>query len=308
MEAKLEKESEDILSRIYGYLHEGGEGDFFRLYSSSTENISGYLPIFELSERKLWTLGSSFDHPINAALAGCREIKILDICPQTTIFSYLKRAALNTLKRQEFISFFSIYPTEPDRKKGKYNQDFLSKKTFEKVKNELESLDKISYEVWSDLIGWLNLEAKTRLFRLDDCLPGEMIERCNLYLQDDDLYKKARYAIDKALVDITIGDCMETPIESADVIFLTNIRLYIGEKRWVQLLERAVNALNDDGQIMADYTWGEGLNGSEFEQVVDVMLQKILIDRAFPRESAYDRATKDKILYYTNSKKRGPYL
>ena len=265
------------------------------------------MPIFELSERKLWTLGSSFDHPINAALAGCREIKILDICPQTTIFSYLKRAALNTLKRQEFIRFFSIYLTEPDRKKGKYNQDFLSEETFEKVKNELESLDKVSYEVWSDLIGWLNLEAMTRLFRLD-CLPGEMIERCNLYLQDDDLYKKARYAIDKALVDITIGDCMETPIESADVIFLTNIRLYIGEKRWVQLLERAVNALNDDGQIMADYTWGEYLTGSEFEQVVDVMLQKILIDRAFPRESANDRATTDKILYYTNSKKKGPYL
>ena len=117
MEAKLEKESEDILSRIYGYLHEGGEGEFFRLYSSSTENIKGYLPKFELSERKLWTLGSSFDHPINAALAGCREIKILDICPQTTIFSYLKRAALNTLKRQEFIRFFSIYLTEPDRNK-----------------------------------------------------------------------------------------------------------------------------------------------------------------------------------------------
>ena len=307
MEAKLEKESEDILSRIYGYLHEGGEGEFFRLYSSSTENISGYLPIFELSERKLWTLGSSFDHPINAALAGCREITVLDICPQTTIFSYLKRAALNTLKRQEFIRFFSIYLTEPDRRKGKDNQDFLSGETFKKVKNELESLDKVSYEVWNDLIGWLNPQAKIRLFRTD-CLPGEMIERCNLYLQDDDMYKKARYAIDKAMVDIIIGDCMETPIENADVIFLTNIRLYIGEKRWVQLLERAVNGLNDDGQIMADYTWGEGLNGSEFEQVVDVMLQKILIDRAFPRESANDRATTDKILYYTNSKKKGPYL
>lgn len=307
MEAKLEKESEDILSRIYGYLHEGGEGEFFRLYSSSTENISGYLPIFELSERKLWTLGSSFDHPINAALAGCREITVLDICPQTTIFSYLKRAALNTLKRQEFIRFFSIYLTEPDRRKGKDNQDFLSGETFKKVKNELESLDKVSYEVWNDLIGWLNPQAKIRLFRTD-CLPGEMIERCNLYLQDDDMYKKARYAIDKAMVDIIIGDCMETPIENADVIFLTNIRLYIGEKRWVQLLERAVNGLNDDGQIMADYTWEEGLNGSEFEQVVDVMLQKILIDRAFPRESANDRATTDKILYYTNSKKKGPYL
>lgn len=307
MEAKLEKESEDILSRIYGYLHEGGEGDFFRLYSSSTENISGYLPIFELSERKLWTLGSSFDHPINAALAGCREITVLDICPQTTIFSYLKRAALNTLKRQEFIRFFSIYLTEPDRRKGKDNQDFLSGETFKKVKNELESLDKVSYEVWNDLIGWLNPQAKIRLFRTD-CLSGTKTKKCNLYLQDDDMYKKARYAIDKAMVDIIIGDCMETPIENADVIFLTNIRLYIGEKRWVQLLERAVNALNDDGQIMADYTWGEGLNGSEFEQVVDVMLQKILIDRAFPRESANDRATTDKILYYTNSKKKGPYL
>ena len=180
MEAKLEKESEDILSRIYGYLHEGGEGEFFRLYSSSTENISGYLPIFELSERKLWTLGSSFDHPINAALAGCREIKILDICPQTTIFSYLKRAALNTLKRQDFIRFFSIYLTEPDRKKGKYNQDFLSEETFEKVKNELESLDKVSSLIDHSIsLGATNVNSLNFILSNKDAQCAELLSKAS---------------------------------------------------------------------------------------------------------------------------------
>ena len=51
----------------------------FRLYGTSNENINGYLDFFQLDNRSLCTIGSSFDHSINASFKNPISIIIADI-------------------------------------------------------------------------------------------------------------------------------------------------------------------------------------------------------------------------------------
>lgn len=51
----------------------------FRLYGTSNENIYEYLDFFQLDNRSLCTIGSSFDYSINASFKNPRSIIIADI-------------------------------------------------------------------------------------------------------------------------------------------------------------------------------------------------------------------------------------
>ena len=44
---------------------------FFRLYPFTTENIDGYMDVFDVSGKKSLSVGSSGDQGINLAMRGC---------------------------------------------------------------------------------------------------------------------------------------------------------------------------------------------------------------------------------------------
>lgn len=75
---------------------------FAEIYPFTTENIYGYLNQFDLSNKSLLTLGSSCDQAINAIMHNCRDITVLDICPFTKFYFYLKKAAILSLSYEEF--------------------------------------------------------------------------------------------------------------------------------------------------------------------------------------------------------------
>ena len=77
--------------------------DFSKIYPFTTENIDGYMPYFKLKDRSLLTVGSSGDQVINAIFAGCKDITVIDICPFTKEYYELKKAALLSLSREEFM-------------------------------------------------------------------------------------------------------------------------------------------------------------------------------------------------------------
>lgn len=77
----------------------------FRLYGTSNENINGYLDFFNLTNRSLCTIGSSFDHSINASFKNPRSVTIVDKCPFTEYYSYLKLAAFLELHRMDYAYF-----------------------------------------------------------------------------------------------------------------------------------------------------------------------------------------------------------
>ena len=95
-------------------------GKFFWIYPFTTENINGYIDLFDLKDKSLLTVGSSADQAIIANLKDCKDITILDINPLTKYYFNLKKAGILTLGYEEFCKFFCYidYP-----KVFKYNYD-----------------------------------------------------------------------------------------------------------------------------------------------------------------------------------------
>ena len=67
---------------------------FTQIYPFTTENINGYLPLFDLNNKTLLTVGSSGDQVLNAVISGCKEIDVIDLCPFSQEYFNLKRAAI----------------------------------------------------------------------------------------------------------------------------------------------------------------------------------------------------------------------
>ena len=106
---------------------------FDKIYPFTTENISGYINQFDLENKSFLTVGSSCDQVINASLKGCKDITLLDICPYTQDYYYLKTTAIEELDYDDFLKFLCH--------KGYYgvlldNFNALNKKSFSKLKKQ----------------------------------------------------------------------------------------------------------------------------------------------------------------------------
>lgn len=86
---------------------------FDDIYPFTTENINGYLDLFNLNKKSLLTVGSSGDQVINAILNGCIDITLLDKNPYSKYYYYLKVACLLSLNLDEFMNYlrYNDYPT-----------------------------------------------------------------------------------------------------------------------------------------------------------------------------------------------------
>ena len=71
------------LGRAKGKLVTIDADRFSWIYPFTTENINGYIDMFDLKDKSLFTVGSSGDQAINAILKGCKDITVLDINPFT---------------------------------------------------------------------------------------------------------------------------------------------------------------------------------------------------------------------------------
>ena len=67
---------------------------FTNIYPFTTEYINAYIDMFDLKDKTLLTVGSSGDQIFNAALNGCKDITMIDICPFVKEYYYLKLSAI----------------------------------------------------------------------------------------------------------------------------------------------------------------------------------------------------------------------
>ena len=172
------------------------ECDFYTLYPFTTENIDGYIDLFNLKNKSLLTLGSSSDQAINAGLVGCNNITIFDICPLTKYYYFLKLASLLSLERKTFLYF--LCKTNYG-KNASSNHNLYKNRVFNKIKETLKSLDYESYVIWDYLFSKYESKDINKLFRTDVNQMDSII-RCNRYLVDDDMYQLAR----KKMVNVEI--------------------------------------------------------------------------------------------------------
>ena len=223
--------------------------NFQLLYPFTTENISGYINQFDLSKKKLFTVGSSGDQVINANLFDCQDVTCFDLCPYTKFYIYLKIACLLELNRETFLNFLCS-KMETFKKNDKVFQEPI----YKKIKKTLRILDYESYLLWDELFHTFEgIKIREELFYFDENLI-KVIIKTNPYLKNDLLYKEAREKIKKLHLNCITGNIFkETIKDQFDSIWLSNIGTY-QSRHFVKIMtDKMVENLNENGRLLISY-------------------------------------------------------
>lgn len=226
---------------------------FIRIYPFTTENISGYLPFFSLENKNVLTVGSSSDQAFELALKDTKEITILDICPFTKEYFYLKKAALINLPRNVFLKFF-CYRDYP--KVFKYNDEAFSKEIFTQLKNYLRLEDYESYLFWDELFEtFSSMDIRSNIFDSDE-ESHQTLKNTLSYLKNDATYNEARKKLATLKPNFIIEDIfLENLTNTYDVILLSNIGKYTSIYKLHELFSKLMSNLNDFGQMLICYLY-----------------------------------------------------
>ena len=222
---------------------------FFDIYSFTNENISGYLPYFDLKDKSLLTVGSSCDQVLNASFVGSDDITICDICPLTRYYYYLKMASLYTLSREEYLIFLcqTYY--------GVNNPYFLNYNDYEKVKDTLKSFDYDSFYLWDYLFNCYTNSDLFNLFRKDNNSKDDIVN-CNNYLKNEQSYKIIKSAMLNTSVSFINGNVTnEEYNRTFDNIWLSNVAHYLNRKEIQDMFFDSERVLNENGKMLVCYFW-----------------------------------------------------
>ena len=158
---------------------------FSKIYPFTTENISGYISNFDLNNKSLLTVGSSGDQVINPTFYNCKDITVIDICPYTKFYFYLKKSALLTLNYNQFLNFF-CYNDFP--KTFEDNINAFNIKSYKKIYSVLRLLDYESYLFFDELFNLFDSKTiKENLMDFDESRNG-VICGYNNYLRNEITY------------------------------------------------------------------------------------------------------------------------
>ena len=229
---------------------------FDKIYPFTTENISGYIDLFDLENKKLLTVGSSCDQIFNASLKGCKDITSLDVNPYTEYYYYFKLAALLELNQEEFIRFLSyIDPYKSTRE----NKEVFNEADFNKIKDTLKKLSYDSYYFWNELYNeFKGLDIRYYLFARDEYqLPIKV--GCNRYLQTEENYNKTRKSLLNTNINFVTNNILDiehTNIKDIfDNIWLSNIATYLDHERIKKIPEIYSKYLNETGKLLISYLY-----------------------------------------------------
>ena len=79
-----------------------------KIYSFTTENISGYFNYLDFKNKNVLTVSASGDHIINAFYKGARSVTGFDINYLALVFTELKLIAIQELSYKQFLEIFLI--------------------------------------------------------------------------------------------------------------------------------------------------------------------------------------------------------
>lgn len=226
---------------------------FNRIYPFTTENINGYLDLFDLKDKSLFTVGSSGDQIFNASLVGCKDITLFDVCPFAEEYFYLKLAGIMLMDRDEFLQFF-CYKNYP-------RLYFHNKKAFleSNFYHMLDYLKDIKPEVvyfWSELLNrFKGKQIRANLF-LDDEDYARVLKIINRYLESDEAYNLLRKRIQDTNITFKHGNIFDLREGTKyDNIFLSNIATYCRFDDILYMFYQMYDRLNDNGKMLVSYLY-----------------------------------------------------
>lgn len=223
------------------------------IYPFTTENISGYIDLFNLRDKSLMCVGSSGDQVINAIGSGCTDISVVDINPFCRYYYYLKMVGILYLELDEFLYFFR-YKDYPEVFKD--NRDVFDKDIFNKIKVNLRYVDFESYLFWDELFSNYNgVTIRRRMFSYDE-ERSSMLRYMNRYLGSNISYNDIRNLIKKVNLEFIHSNLFDCSFDRYfDNIWLSNVCCYLNYDEMDVLFNRMNMFLKDDGMMLFSYLY-----------------------------------------------------
>lgn len=258
---------------------------FNAIYPFTTENIKAYLPLFDLNNKSLFTVGSSGDQALNAILCGSKDIMVFDICPFAREYFYLKMAAIISLTRDEFLRFFCH---KGYFKRIYYSNDF-DVKLYPIIKETLRSISSEVEYFWNEVFKKYGSGiVRKQLFSLDGNR-REIIEEINYYLNSNLSYNELKNKVDKANVNFVQGDIFaDKVIGNFDNIFLSNLSSYYSLAQIRSLYDKMLPHLNDDGQMMIAYLYETTLYSDDYMEGEAEIYNIPKVIKTFPQDIEFN--------------------
>lgn len=251
---------------------------YFKIYPFTTENISAYINKFNLKNKSLLTVGSSGDQVINAALQGCTDITVCDICPFTKYYFYLKQAGIVSLDYREFFEFFRYahYP-----KSFESNNNAFNIETYKKIKSTLKLLNHEAYSFWNELfLSFTGQQIRKELFFWVDEYETFPLKRFNRYLCDENTFNNSKNIIKNIKPKFIIKDIYSFDNNDIyDNIFLSNIAQFTNIEHYKHFINKMVLHLNNNGLMLLAYLYcvdESSKYGLDYAPICDIQKTKEL--------------------------------
>lgn len=223
-----------------------------RIYNMSTEIDETFMQGINLKKKRVLTVGSSGDQLLTYSLMGSKDVTIMDANPLTPFFVALKLEALQTLTREEFISFFTRDSFFAD---SDSNKNFMNYEVYlEKIRPNLDS-DIASF--WDAIY---EKDIANKIFNLDGKMTG-----LPPYLSTDESYQQTRQNILNTNITFALAELSsfhEHASEEYDLIDLSNIYTYVKKDKFFEAVNNLYPFLTEKGLFKLHY--GEEELKSEF--------------------------------------------
>lgn len=233
------------------------------IYRFTNEKINEYQKYLE-NRKKVLTVTASGDQILNSVLAGTKEIDSYDISRFPRYFFELKKAAILSLSKEEYLQFFV---------EGGVSKKEFSYELYEKVE---ENLNGDAYKFWDSLFQFFDEEEiyHSSLFSRETVL-SESIKQMNPYLNGNN-YEKLKSNLKEAHIEHHVGNIKELEVlknKSYDLINLSSIIYYSFSK--MDEYEAFLDQLNlNEGGVALTYLYKLRDN-----MISDSLLSKCDIDK-----------------------------
>ncbi len=248
------KKVDDLLNKRYL-----NEDLYMKIYSFTTENINGYINLFELYNKSLLTVGSSGDQVLNSYFMGANDITLLDINPFAKYYVNLKIAGIISLTYQEFQEFFFKWIN------NKYNLNRYNPYLYKKIKKNLKAIDYESYYFFKYIFKYYSKGAIISHLINDDSSESQVIMNINNYLKSEDNYNKLKKTLKNICFKFVNADIFTYQSNiKYDNIFLSNLCTVVNLYEYRDLLIKLRdNNLNINGSMLILYLWNIDYNSNE---------------------------------------------